>query len=80
MNNHNVQLVSGGERVNIFTSISYLKQQGLIQNNSFERYDVRFNPDFKISDKLTVSGVLAITTAKQLIPLQALQNSLSGRQ
>jgi outer membrane receptor protein involved in Fe transport len=68
MNNHNVQLVSGGERVNIFTSVSYLKQQGLIQNNSFERYDVRFNPDFKISDKLTVSGVFSYNNSKTINP------------
>ncbi len=68
MQNHNVQLVSGGERVNIFTSVTYLKQQGLIQNNSFERYDVRLNPDFKISDKLTVSGVFSYNNSKTINP------------
>jgi TonB-linked SusC/RagA family outer membrane protein len=80
MHNHNIQLVSGGDRVNVFTSVSYLKQQGLIQNNSFERYDVRFNPDFKISDKLTVSAYSVTTTAKQLILLQVRPNSLFARQ
>lgn len=68
MHNHNIQLVSGGDRVNVFTSVSYLKQQGLIQNNSFERYDVRFNPDFKISDKLTVSGVFSYNNSKTINP------------
>ncbi len=68
MQNHNIQLVSGGERVNVFTSVSYLKQQGLIQNNSYERYDVRFNPDFKISNKLTVSGVFSYNNSKTINP------------
>ncbi|HZG25507.1 MAG TPA: SusC/RagA family TonB-linked outer membrane protein, partial [Chitinophagaceae bacterium] len=68
LQNHNVQLVSGGERLNVFTSVSYLKQQGLIQNNSFEKYDVRFNPDFKITDKLTVSGVFSYNNSKTINP------------
>jgi TonB-linked SusC/RagA family outer membrane protein len=68
MQNHNVQLMSGGERVNIFTSFTYLKQQGLIQNNSFEKYDIRFNPDFKITDKLTLSGVFAYNRSKTINP------------
>ena len=68
MQNHNVQLVSGGERVNVFTSVSYLKQQGLIQNNSYEKYDIRFNPDFKISDKLTVSGIFSYNNSNTINP------------
>lgn len=68
LQNHNVQLVSGGDRVNVFTSITYLKQQGLIQNNSFEKYDVRFNPDFKINDKLTVSGVFNYNNSTTINP------------
>jgi TonB-linked SusC/RagA family outer membrane protein len=57
LQNHNIQLSSGGEKVNVFTSVSYLTQQGLIPNNSFKKYDIRFNPDFKLTDKLTLSGV-----------------------
>jgi TonB-linked SusC/RagA family outer membrane protein len=68
LQNHNIQIVSGGERLNVFTSVSYLKQQGLIQNNSYEKYDVRFNPDFKISDKLTVSGVFSYNNSKTINP------------
>jgi TonB-linked SusC/RagA family outer membrane protein len=59
MHNHNVQLMSGGERVNVFTSITFFNQQGLIQNNSFRKYDIRFNPEFKLNDKLTFSAVIA---------------------
>jgi len=68
MHNHNIQLVSGGERVNVFTSVTYLKQQGLIENNSYEKYDIRFNPDFKISDKLTLSGVFSYNNSTTINP------------
>ncbi len=68
LQNHNVTLASGGERVNVFASVTYLKQQGLIQNNSFEKYDIRFNPDFKISDKLTVSAVFNYNSSKSISP------------
>ncbi|HVG14747.1 MAG TPA: TonB-dependent receptor plug domain-containing protein, partial [Chitinophagaceae bacterium] len=56
MQNHNVQLSSVGEQSNIFTSFSYLTQEGLIQNNSFEKFDFRLNPEFKLSNKFTLSG------------------------
>jgi TonB-linked SusC/RagA family outer membrane protein len=68
LQNHNVQLVSGGDKVNVFTSFSYLKQQGLIQNNSFEKYDLRFNPDFKINDKLTLYSVINYNNSKTINP------------
>jgi TonB-linked SusC/RagA family outer membrane protein len=68
MHNHNVQLVSGGERVNVFTSFTYFNQQGLIQNSSLERYDLRLNPEFKISDKLTLSGNFAYNNSTTTNP------------
>ena len=68
MQNHNVQVSSNSDKVNMFTSVTYLKQQGLIQNNSFEKYDVRFNPEFKLNDKFTLSGSFALTNAKTTNP------------
>ncbi len=68
MQNHNVQLSSSGDQTNIFTSFSYLSQQGLIQNNSFEKFDFRMNPEFKLSSKLTLSGVLGYTRNKTVNP------------
>lgn len=68
MQNHNVQLISGGERVNIFSSFTFFDQQGLIQNNSFRKYDIRINPEFKISDKLTLNGVFGYTNNNTINP------------
>jgi TonB-linked SusC/RagA family outer membrane protein len=68
MQNHNVQISGGGEKMNMFTSVTYLKQDGLIKNSSFEKYDIRFNPDFKLSDKLTLNGVFAYNNSKTINP------------
>lgn len=68
MNNHNVSLTAGGEKVNIFTSLSYMNQQGLIPNNSYDRYDLRINPDFKIRKNLTLSGVINYNSSKTITP------------
>lgn len=63
MQNHNVQLNAGGERMSLFGSFSYLSQQGLIPNSAFNKYDLRLNPEFKVSKKLTLIGVLAYTNS-----------------
>jgi len=61
MHNHNVQMTTGGERFNMFSSFTFFDQRGLTQNTNFKRYDLRMNPEFKVSDKLTLSGNLAYT-------------------
>jgi len=68
MHNHNVQIMSGGERVNLFTSFTFLDQQGLIQNNSFRKYDLRFNPEFKLHEKVTLSGVIGFNNGRTVNP------------
>ena len=68
LQNHNVQLSSGGENASIFTSFTYLNQQGLIQNNSFEKFDFRMNPEFKLNDKISFSGNLGYTKNKTVNP------------
>lgn len=68
MQNHNVQLLSGGEKVNVFTSFTFFDQQGLIQNNRYKKYDIRFNPEFKITEKFTLNGVFALTNSSTVNP------------
>ncbi|NBT15032.1 MAG: TonB-dependent receptor [Chitinophagia bacterium] len=68
LQNHNVQLASGGEKVNVFTSFTYMNQQGLIPNNSFEKFDLRFNPEFKLNKWLTFNSVLAYNSNKTINP------------
>lgn len=68
MQNHNVTIDAGGEKSKLFTSISYLNQQGLVPNNSFSRFDLRMNPDIQISKKFKLTGVLNFNQGTRIEP------------
>ena len=56
MNNHNVTVSSGTEKMKIFASATYLNQKGLTANTDFTKYDLRINSDIKLSSKLSFSA------------------------
>ncbi len=68
MQNHNVQVSTSTDKINLFSSFTYLKQEGLIPNSSFEKYDIRINPEFKINDKFSLISVLGYNTNKTINP------------
>jgi TonB-linked SusC/RagA family outer membrane protein len=68
MQNHNITLDAGGDRASLFTSVTFLDQQGLIANNSFKKLDIRMNPDIKITDKLNLSGVFFFNQGNRVEP------------
>ncbi len=68
MQNHNIQFTSGGEKISMFGSFTYFDQQGLIQNNSFRKYDLRLNPEIKLNDWLNLNGVIAYTDSRTINP------------
>jgi TonB-dependent starch-binding outer membrane protein SusC len=53
--NHNVSLSGGSEKINYFFSAGYLTDEGIIRTNKFDRFTLRNNNDYKISDKFTIS-------------------------
>lgn len=68
MQNHNVTIDAGSDKASLFTSVSYLSQQGLIPNNRYSRLDIRMNPDIKINDKLRLSGTLFFNQGTRVEP------------
>ncbi len=46
--NYNVSASGGGEKSNFYASVGYMKQKGLQINNDFDRYNARFNFDYKL--------------------------------
>lgn len=62
---HNVSLSGGTESARYLLSLGYLDQQGLIKNTNSNRYNVRFNMDSKISDRLNVG--ITTTMSRQKI-------------
>jgi TonB-linked SusC/RagA family outer membrane protein len=48
LQNYNVSASGGNEKSNFYASIGYMTQDGLQINNTFDRYNVRFNFDYKV--------------------------------
>ena len=52
---HNLTATGGTEQSKYLLSLGYLDQQGNIKNHSYDRYNLHFNLDSKLSDKFSVS-------------------------
>ncbi|MEP7257617.1 MAG: TonB-dependent receptor [Flavitalea sp.] len=61
---HNISVSGGSESSKYLLSLGYLKQDGLIKRNSNERYNVRFNLDSKVSDRLTIGMSSSLSNKK----------------
>lgn len=46
--NYNVSATGGSEKSNFYASVGYMKQEGLQINNDYDRYNARFNFDYKV--------------------------------
>ncbi|WP_416442018.1 SusC/RagA family TonB-linked outer membrane protein [Phnomibacter sp. MR] len=54
LQNHNVSVNGGNDKVNFMVSLGYLNNQGTIANTGTKRYQIRANLDAKINKFLTV--------------------------
>lgn len=50
--NYNVSAQGGGEKVNFFASVGYMKQKGLQIHNDYDRFNARMNFDYYILKSL----------------------------
>ncbi len=57
--NHNLSLSGGSDKINYFLSAGYLSDEGIIRTNNFNRFTIRSNNDYKISNKFKVSTLLS---------------------
>ena len=68
MQNHNLIISGGSDKVSFLASGTYLNQQGLIANNSFKKYDLRLNGDVSITKKIKFSTDLFYTKSTSIQP------------
>lgn len=62
--NHNISLSGGSDKVNYFLSAGYLSDKGIIRTNDFERFTLRNNNDYKITNNFKVSTLLSYSRNK----------------
>ncbi|WP_057939092.1 TonB-dependent receptor [Algoriphagus resistens] len=68
MQSHNVSVNAGNEKAKVLGSFSYLDQNGIIPNTSFKRYNLRFNSDINVTDRLKLSMDIFLRQADQKQP------------
>lgn len=68
MQNHNLSINAGSEKSKLFASVSYLDQDGIIPNTSFNRFNLRLNSDINVSERLTLSTDIFLRRAFQKQP------------
>lgn len=79
MQNHNVIVSGGSERVNYVLSGTLFDQQGLVVNNRFKRYDLRMNSDVKVTNRITFSTDFFYTNATNIQPAGMSPNEIIAR-
>ena len=49
---HNISVSGGSDKATYLFNVGYLADEGIVINNDFERLTLRFNSDYKLTDKL----------------------------
>ncbi len=62
--NHNLSLSGGSDKINYFFSAGYLADEGIIRTNKFERFTLRNNNDYKITNKFKISTLVSYSYSK----------------
>ena len=57
--NHNLQFVGGSETIQYMASLGYLRQNGMVQENWYDRYNLRLNLDSDVTDRFRIGLNLA---------------------
>jgi TonB-linked SusC/RagA family outer membrane protein len=68
MQNHNIIVQGGSEKVSFLASGTYLRQNGIVANNSFKKYDLRLNGDVQVTRKIKFSTDLFYTRSTNIQP------------
>ncbi len=55
---HTISISAGNERSNLMLSGNYFKQDGVIINTGFERYSIKLNADYDLSEKFKIGTYL----------------------
>jgi len=62
--NHDISLSGGNSKAKFFAGVGYFKQDGIVKNTYSTRFSVRFNTEFKLSNRITVGENVNVTLRK----------------
>ena len=61
MNNHNLSMSGGSESTSYLFSVNYFNENGILNDNNYERVSIRSNNEYRISDRLKFGNNLSLT-------------------
>lgn len=61
----NISLLSGNDKSRMYTSAGFVKQEGIMIGTDYQRFNLRFNSDHNLSDRVTLGHTLAIATEEK---------------
>lgn len=56
---YNTSLTGGGDRITYYWGLGYTNQYGTTKGTGYDRFNTRFNLDYRVSDKLKISADLS---------------------
>jgi TonB-linked SusC/RagA family outer membrane protein len=59
--NYDLSLNSGSEKSQVYASVNYYNQTGIMINSDLERYNLRLNSDHKVTEKLKFGQTLTVS-------------------
>ncbi len=59
MQNHNVSISGGSDKINYFLSAGYIGDGGIIKTNKFDRFTLRSNNEYKFTNALKLSTLVS---------------------
>ena len=62
--NHNVSLSGGGDAITYFLSAGLVTDEGIIKTNNFNRFTLRSNNEYRISNSLRLSTLLSYSRSE----------------
>ncbi|MCL6523837.1 MAG: TonB-dependent receptor [Thermoflavifilum sp.] len=71
MQNHNLNLTVGSDKIKLFAGGTFLNQEGLTANTYYRKYDFRTNMDIQLSKKLSLHGDIVYNHSTRHYPGQA---------
>jgi len=75
--NHSVGISGSSGKLRFFTSLGYLKQDGIVKTSGFERYTLRNNADVRFSDKVSMKMDLQLINRNRTEPGRGMTNVFS---
>ncbi len=71
VNNYNLTISGGDDKILYSTSANYFGQQGIIKTSNYDRINLRLNTQFKITPKLTLyENILYAGSKRKILPFE----------